>query len=60
MTVNVTSGSVYKGFVVVTELKVMSVNDKSPLGFLPLVHTMDDSESDHPLTLPPPPAWHPN
>ncbi len=34
-----------QGFVVVTELKVLPINDKSPLGFLPLLHTMDDSKS---------------
>ena len=31
---------------VVTELKVLPLSDKSPLGFLPLLHTMDDSTSD--------------
>lgn len=48
---------------VVTELKVMSINDKSPLGFLPLVHTMDDSEYAPPpslVTLPTLPPLHPD
>lgn len=30
---------------VVTELKVLPLGDKSPLGFLPLLHTLDDSKS---------------
>ena len=32
---------------VVTELKVLPLGDRGPLGFLPLLHTMDDSKKNH-------------
>ena len=42
---------VIQGFVVVTEMKVLPLTDRPPLGFLPLLQTMDDSEFDPTLTL---------
>lgn len=34
---------------VVTELKVYPLNDRAPLGFLPLLYTMDDSKRVRPF-----------
>jgi len=34
-----------QGFVVVADLKVLPLGDNPPHGYLPLLHTMDDSKS---------------